>query len=560
MLALRLAPVSVLLLAACAPVEAPITEQPPILAWLVVHVDPLPRQSEGDCLEEAVTGCGALKGETWRDRTENLVWLTDRWIETGRTMDLELGPEAALGWAEDPEVTASLVATLEEAGDEDAATTAAETVATGRASISALVSSGAASLGVHVHDIVPDAGGLWGAVYLNLGEISEEGSPEVCTTWEEDPLAEPRADVIERVVAYGVNAADAIAAPLGAPLESFTGHLPRSMSGKITVVEDVEALDPENVTGFPERFAPTNLGSAYSECLTVALDHQPFEAWPADEIRALAAGDGPPVVPGARVVGSLSEHLGVPADGSLGADARRLLQAVVNWRYAGLMGEAPRPWVFTFHTHLFDLYPGAPNADIALERGLRPQLGQKFRKDLDAFAGLIDAFEGKTRWQGMAQEGGVTRWALPRDVDAAGSAFSYSQEGEAPPEAMDREAYPYLPLVAERLSFSHLGCTGEMDGVELYGMMRCEAGWAWGDDQSGYHCADGAASRWVYLLIPEGPTCLEMPSEAALFAPVDGEAMGGPTRCGDGVEVPVQGLLVEPAEGAWWSATCAPWG
>lgn len=550
-----------LLLAACAP-EAPTTGgQPPVLAWLVLHVDPLPRRGDETCVDEALTRCGALDAGAWRERTENLAWLSERWISAERTMNLELGPEASLGWAEEPSTSAALEASLSEEGEEDAAAAVAASAESGRASVAALVGAGAASLGVHVHGVLPQDGSSWGEVDLSWAAPTEGGSPEACVAWAQDPLIEPSAPLAEAVLAYGAAGAAAVADPLGAPLLSFTGHLPRSMSGKITVVEDPDALDPSQERAFPASFAPRTLGSAYSECLTYAVDHPPFEAWPADEERALLAGDGPAVIPGNRVVGSMSEHLGVASDSSLGANARRLLQALVNWRYEGLLGRPARPWVFTFHEHLFDLYPGEPNGRIAEERDLRPTTGQKYRQDLEAMASMVDALAARSGWQGVQSDaGGVMRWALPEERSAEGSAFSYGSPEEAPPEGLDPQSYPYLPLVAERLARTHLVCAGSAEGVEIYGMLRCEAGWAWAGEGSGYHCADLASPGWVYLLVPEGPTCLEAPSAAAAAAAVDDEALGAPTRCEEGIEVPIQGLLLEPAEGPWWADRCLPWG
>ncbi len=547
-----------LLLSACAPEPAPPTTQPPLLAWLVVHVDPLPRRADGPCADPDLSSCGTLDAGAWVERTENLGWLAERWVERGRTMDLELGPEAALGWAEDEAVLGALTDGLAGEGAADPEGLARETALSGRTSVAALVSAGAASLGVHVHEVLPDDDGRWGAVALE--QEGEGATTEACAAWEGAPLVEPDPALAERVVAYGVEAADAVAAPLGEPLLSFTGHLPRAMSSKIAVVEDPEALDPEAEAGFSERFQPGSLGSAYSECLSVAVDHPPLESWPADPERALGAGEGPPVIPGVGVVGSMAEHLGAPNDGSLGAQARRLLLALVNWRYQGLLASAPRPWVFTFHAHLFDLYAGSPNARISAERELRPQEGQKYRGELDGLSGLIDGFAGRTRWAGLEAPSGVARWALPAELDASGSQFSYAREGEAPPEGLDTELYPYLPLLAERLADTHLICSGSSEEVEIYGLLRCSKGWAWAGEQDGYHCAEGEEPAWVYLLIPEGPTCLDAPSESALSAPVDALELAPAERCGSGLEVPLQGLLVEPAAGPWWSERCAPWG
>lgn len=551
-----------LLLACCACSSSPTTieGQPPVATWLVVHVDPLP-VSNVECTTEGLESCGDLVAHSWIQRTNNLDWLVNRWLETGRTLDMQLGPEASLGWSEDPAVTSAMVAALEESGTSDAVSRVADAAQIGRDALGALVSGGAGSLGVHVHAVLPDgAEGVWGSVAFNTPMTDENGTPEACRAWAGQPLSEVRAEMVERVVSYGVSAAAGLAEQVGAPLETFTGHLPRTMAGKIALLEDPDSLDPVNTTEFSDLFMPVGLGSAYSECLTVLVDHQPFEAWPADEEQALLAGEGPPVVPGARVVGSMAVHLGATADGAMEANGRRFIHQLLVWRYAALTGDEPRPWMYTFHEHLFDLYPGSPNELASGDRDVHPLEGQKYRQDLEGISSLVDAFASRGEWQGVsAAGGGVARWVMPREVDATGSGFSYGSEDAAPPDGLDRDAYPYLPLVAERLVNSHLACVGALDGVEIYGMLRCDVGWSWGDPQPGYGCSDASAPSWVYLLVPEGPTCLGVEPPAGLAAAVDDEELGAPDVCDGGLVVPMQGLLVEPSVGAWLPEVCGAW-
>ena len=544
-------------LAACqAPADLP-GGQPAVQAWLVIHTDPLPRTGEA-CADPGLSACGGLYAPAWAERTENLAWLAETWAGTGRTVDLELGPEAALGWAEDPDVVAALASRFAQEGEADPEGRVVEVAAAGRAAIASLVADGGATLGVHVHDVLPDTlPGVWGAVGINAA--NGESVTGACEAWAGAPLEEPRAELVEGVVAYGVRGGAAIAEPLGETLRTFTGHLPRTMAGKIALTEDPEQLDTAAESGFSDLFQPTGLGSAYSECLTQAVDHPPLEAWPADDLQALGAGDGPLVAPANRVVGSLAEHLGEASDGSLPAAGRRLVQLLLNWRYQALIGAAARPWTYTFHAHLFDLYPGAPNPRLAIERDLRPKEGQRYRDDMSALAGVLDGLAASEAWGGVtARDGAVVRWTRPEALSGEGSQFSYASADAAPPEAMDTALYPYLPLVAEGLAQAHLTCAGALDGVQIYGFLQCDAAWAWGGDAPGYHCADASAPAWVYALVPEAAACLPLEG-AARAAAIDDVGWGAPPRCQAGLDVPQVGLLLRPAQGPWFSDVCAAW-
>jgi hypothetical protein len=520
----------------CAPPDITAT-QPPIQALLTVHADPIPRLLVA-CEDPGLTGCGTPVGRSWYRRTRNATWLLQRWVETDRTVDLQLGPEIGLSWAGDPDTLAALSADP----DLDAALIE-EQVAEVREALSVALSEERAALGVHLHTVAQDTSGL-------LGSAPRPEGVHPCEAWAGEPLTEADGDVLEDVVGFGVRGVAALADELSVPLTSFTGHLPASMAGKIALVTDPDSIAP----GLPDAFAPVGLSSAYSECLLQQVDHPPFELWSASDSQALLAGDGPIVLPGERVVGSMAEHLEAPTDGTWAAASRRLIQLLISWRYAALTGSDPRPWAYTFHIHLYQLEPGLPDpADPAARHELLPEEGQAYRGDVEGIAGMLDTLAASPTWQGVGGEG-VVRWVLPEDLSADGSRFSYGGADAPPPVGMDREVYPYLPLVAERLADSHLVCSGMVGEVAVYRFLRCEAGWQWGGP--GGFCPEPVAE--VYALIPQQPTCLSVPGGALRAGAVDAEALSGADWCGDGgLHVPVQGLLVEPLEdGAWWSEDC----
>ena len=95
--------------------------------------------------------------------------------------------------------------------------------------------------------------------------------------------------------------------------------------------------------------------------------------------------------------------------------------------------------------------------------------------------------------------------------------------------------------------------------MEIYGLLRCSEGWSWGEPSPGYGCTDGAAPAWVYLLVPDGPRCLDAPEGAATGGAVDADALAPLESCGGGLAVPEQGLIVEPAAGPWWEDLCGAW-
>jgi hypothetical protein len=539
--------------------------QAPIYVHLVVHVDPLARIGGEDCDDDELSPCGELAGDTFVERTRNLSWLAETWTAAGRTMDLELGPEAAFAWAGEPDHISSLTRTLIDAGDTQAVATLEDARGLADVAIRSLLDGGNAELSVHVHEVLRDASGLWGAASLGT-----EGA-DPCAAWSADPMAEANASEVEAVVAYGVAGAAAIAEPLGVPLINFTGHMPRTLAGKAQVVSDPDGLDPETSSGFSASFAPQNLGSGYSECLIQQVDHPPFETYGSDSVAALVAGDGPAQVPGERVLGSMDIHLGVAADGSTGAAQRRFLQLLLNWRVAALEGDADRPWTWTFHEHLFDLSAGEPAPKDPNGRFVGTRVGNTYRSDLLAMAELMDRWSGRADWQGasVGQGGGVVRWVLPSDVvsrGSTGSQFSYGEADEAPLEGLDSAAFPYLPLVARVLAQSHLVCTGLLDDsaaggarVEGYGLDRCATGWTWGRDATwpGYTCTGGEAPERVYVLVPDGPACVAAPDGLVRAGAVDALELGAPDWCGAGMELPVVGLMAEVGAGTNWPGlTC----
>jgi len=557
-------PLLVLSASGCVKPSEPRGSQPSVRAWAVIHVDPLSREGGEDCARSELFECGRPVAASWEQRTLNLEWFVETWQAAGRTVDVQLGPEMAVALAEDEEMMVALAEDFAGQGDVDgvilgaaeADERARARAVASRATLAAGLGDGTVSLGSHVHTVLPDGDGVWGTA----PKRSEGASP--CEAWADDPMGEAADYLVEEVVAYGAEGSATLAASLDSQVSSFTGHFPRTLAGKIAVVDDPDSLDPDVDRAFPAAFAPRDLGSAYSECLLQSVDHPPFEAWSSDTQEALALGGGPLVIPGERVVGSMAEHLDAPSDGSWGAVTRRILQLMLNWRWAGLQGEPGRAWVYTFHTHLFQLDPGQPDTRDPEAREVHTRDGVPLRGDADGVAAFLDSFAERGAWQGVSTEGvGVVDWVLPADVDE-GSAFAYSTEGSAPPTTLHPDHYPYLPLVAERLAQTHLTCAGEVDGTEVYGLLRCDAGWSWGgQSQLGYHCTDAASPDWVYVLVPDGPSCVPLEDGGVQVGALDDGALGGASWCEGGLEVPDVGLIVEPVDAApRWVSACAAFG
>ncbi len=528
-----------LLLLACAPGDAGL--QSPIDLHLVVHIDPLPRRGDEPCVDDRLRNCGGFSAGPWRERVDNLAWLSDRWSSTGRTLDLQWGPEMASILTEDPAHLDSLAEGFAVLGEADPNAAVAEGVSVGQGAVQQLLDAGAAAFAVHVHTVAPDPSGLWGT-----GPLAGEGGPHPCEAWQGDPLVEAPAATTEAIVHYGAVGGAAVSERFGAPLRTLTGAVPRVMANKSLALTDPDALDPDTRRDFPAAFSPWRLGGAYSECMLAVAGHPPFELYQADEQRALGGGEGPLVHPGEPVVGSMSEHLDLPADGAPGAVARRILTAMLNWRVAALSGEADRPWAYSFHTHLFHLDAG----DVALmdpeARDLRAVDGLPFRQDLEDAAAFVDRFAGGGAWQGVAARDGGSplRWGLPGDADPAQTDWDYGDADSPPPTTLDGD-YPYLPLVARTLADTHVTCTGSLDGVQVFGLQHCAAGWSWGGSSPGFHCADDADAAWRYVLVPEQTTCLSG-VRGRRAASVAAEAWGAPRACEGGLVVPPEGLLLEP--------------
>jgi hypothetical protein len=546
--------------------DATLGEQPAVQAYLVVHVEPLARESDESCEDPELSECGLPVAYSWERRTENLSWLLQTWSDAGRSMDLQIGPEAALSWMGDPALEEALIASFGNDGDRNGLLLdegeAAERVSalrlTAQGALESAVSAQSAELGVHIHTVLQDGTGQWGTA--PKGRQADTVGP--CESWSGEPLAEGESSIVERVLAYGVESAAPIAELASTELLSFTGHLPRTMAGKIAVVEDPDSLDPDNDVEFSSLFKPVNLGSAYSECLHRVSDHPPLEPWPADESSSLARGDGPVVVPGERVIGAMTEHLDARADTAASAAARRLIQLLLNWRYEGLKGDTDRPWVFTFHTHLYQLNPGVPGALDGTAREATTREGGMLRGDLEALAGLLDQGREWREFGGVEGSGGsVIDWIQPSELVHEDSGFDFGSAGMAPVQTLESSSFPYLPLVAERLENSHLVCQGVLDGVELYGFSRCNGGWAWASPGPGYSCMDGGSPEGVYVLLPSQPACLSVESAALQAGPLDAQQLGAPTWCGgSSIEVPLEGLIVEPSTGlAWMSDSCMAW-
>ena len=513
------------ILAGCAPSGAGVGSQPSIQAHLVVHVDPMARLAGDGCGQADLQGCGPLAFEPFLRRTRNLTWLAQTWVASGRTVDLQLGPEAALAWAGHPETLAVLGEDAQDVADE------------GMCAVRHLMESGQASLGLHMHSVMPDTEQTWGALAVPAAD-------DPCASSDVRPVEEVSASQVEALVHYGATAVHPIASMLGASIDSFTAHVPRSMATKIAVLEDPDGIDQEVQRSFPDTFRPSHLSSALSECFQHAVDHPPFEVYAADRVAPLVAGDGPMVIPGNRVVGSMAPHLGQASDGSLGAARRRLLQLMLNWRVSGLRGDAPRPWVYAFHAHLFDLGQGTPDPFDDAGRLRAASQGHPFRADVEALALTVDQLAARGSWRGARGEQGVMAWSLPEALDVAGSQFGQSEETEQ----------PYLPLVTERLAHSHLVCSAAHDGFDIFELERCPGGWEWGGDQYGQHCISGRLPEAVTVVVAAHDRCVAGPSRGLSVGEVDGVRMSAPARCPGGLRVPAAGLIIERIDGQPWRA------
>lgn len=514
--------------------------QPPIDVHLVVHIDPLVRRGAEECQTPQVSSCGSFTPGPWEERVENLAWLSARWVETGRAMDLQWGPEMAHLLTEEPAHVQAMVEAFEEDGETEAEARVAAGIAQGQAAVREALDAGVAAQSVHVHTVLRDAGGGWGT-----GLLTNEGA-HPCDAWAGDPLEEAPEPVVEAVVQYGAEGGSRMVRAFGVPLRSFTGAVPRVLANKIRALSDPDALDPQTARSFPAEWTPTLLGGAYSECMMRATGHPPFELYRSDDDQALLGGEGPLVHPGEPVVGNMADHLDLPGEGLPGATMRRLLQAMLAWRYDSLRGAPARPWAYSFHTHLFHLYPGAVPALDPGARDVNAGVGGSYRRDLETVASFVDAF-AQGPWQGLGSTvgGGPLRWALPTLESEVEPTFSYGSADAPPPAELDAD-YPYLPLLAERLDEASLVCRGALDGVQLFGLLRCPSGWAWGGERPGFHCAEAEDPAPVYLLVPEASACLDLGGAAVRAAPVSAASLGGPSPCEKGIRVPVEGLLVEP--------------
>ncbi|MFT4979707.1 MAG: hypothetical protein ACI8S6_005619, partial [Myxococcota bacterium] len=510
---------------------APPAAQPPIQAMLSVHVEPLPRDILQPCENTDYSLCGAPLGPPFRRRTRNLTWLLSTWAETDRTVSILLGPESSLAWTGDARMRGWLA---EELGEEqlDSVTEAMWSA------LEEARDSERATLGAHVHSTVFDDSGL-----LGTAPPSAPGGPGPCEAWEADPLNPTDPAVTEAVISLGVTAAAQVADALGMTLGSFSGHVPRTLEEKIAILESPE------VWGEP-AFQPVSLSKGYSECFEQAVDHPPFEGYRTDGQSALGVGEGPIVLPGERSLGSMAVHLDEDSDASLGAARRRLLQLLLNRRHAALTGEEDRPWLYTFFTHDYQLNP---SGDDPARDEVLPQEGHAFREDLLGIASDIDALVAMDGWMGDA--GPVAEWRRADEISVEGSRFRYADdEGGAPLEGLVSSAYPYLPLVAERLAETHLACADTIGEVAVFRMLRCAGGWGWGE---GFFCSQPAEAVWV-LVPPGADACVSVPGGALRAAAIDAESLGPARFCvGGGLSVPAEGLIVEPGDARWWQDGCS---
>jgi hypothetical protein len=523
-------------LIACTNPKGSLSSQSPIQAQLVVHADPMVRGETIACESPGLVRCGSLQAEPWVRRTNNLVWLEERWVERGRTVDLQMGPDVALAWAEDPLVADQLISDI-------GVDVVSETAARGRGALDSLLSAGLATLGLHGHTQIQDASGRWGDI-----DLAPAGDP--CGEMSE-------VDGAERVLFEHAQGVAGLADELGTDILSISSHIPRSMVGKVASVEFPDELDGSVRRDFPERYKPVSLGGGLSECFQHAADHSAFEVYGASMDAPLMAGGGPMVVPGHRVVGSMAPHLGVPQDGSLPAAERRLFQLMLNWRYAALQDGPERPWVFTFHAHLFDIQDGDPDPSEASDRQRNAVQGQSFRNEIDALAGVIDQFARLSTWEGVQSTGeGVMEWVRVDQLHEQGSAFSYGDESEPQPE-LTEDNNPYLHLVSTHLENTHKVCDVSIGGTTVVGFERCDAGWSWGAPSRGFGCSDGSVPTWVGVALNVGTSCTSIDPVGLRVAPVDGDEFEDPVACGGGLWVPNVGLLLEANEGAVLPGMCA---
>jgi hypothetical protein len=363
-------------------------------------------------------------------------------------------------------------------------------------------------------------------------------------------------DAAERVLFEHTQGVAVLAEELDVDILSVSSHVPRSMAGKIAAVGFPDGLDSAIERDFPERYQPISLSGGLSECFQHIADHSVFEAYGANPAGPLMAGGGPMIVPGHRVVGSMADHLGVAQDGSLLAAERRLFQLMLNWRYAALQDGPERPWVFTFHAHLFDLHAGDPDPTESSDRERNAVQGQSFRGEVDALAGIIDGFASVSTWKGVESSGaGVMEWARVDEMRAEGSAFSYGDEIDPRPPVTEANN-PYLHLVSTHLKNSHKVCEHSVDGTTVVGFERCDAGWSWAAPARGFGCSDGAVPTWVGVALSTGASCIAVDPVGLQAAPVDGDEFTEPVYCAGGFWVPHVGLLLEANEDAVLPELC----
>lgn len=507
---------SLLLLMGCGPGSDDRPVGPPVQVQLVVHVDPLIRGPTRPCVSADLTRCGDLMGPAFVRRSRNLEWLVNRWTATGRSLDLQMGPEMAMAWSGDASVLGDL---SEELADGEASRSADRV----RGLIEKAVEERVVTVGVHAHSQRMDASGLW-------GDLDALAAIDPCAVKVEPVGAVDTARA-------GVDAVRTFAEGVGAQLHSFGSHLPRTMAQRIELV-DSEGL--------------TSLGAGASECFGHEHDHPVFERFASSDEGALRVAEGPSVNPGIRVVGSMAPHLGVSQDGSLGASRRRLVQLILNWRQSVLSGEGDRSWFFSFHTHLFDLMEGEPSPEEPGSRGLSATEGQRFRTDLEGLASSVDAFASMDGLMGARSSGsGLMEWTATPDLAEPG-----------PDNPGTYEQYPYLPVVA-LLDNSHMVCSASSHGVWMAGFERCDAGWRWGGDSQGFSCSDGAEPDWLGVIVPESEGCQPIPWAGEHGWPLDGEdpetdrySVHDNYDCWGELFVPQAGLLVETDERSLLPSFC----
>jgi hypothetical protein len=548
---------------ACAPASDPVRAQPPVGYFHVLHADPLQRRESLTCETAGMRACGRPDGASFLERNVNLAWAVETLAGSGFRLHLEMGADSALAWSEDAEMLDALAGSAP--GGLEALSASNTEI---RLQLTDALSRGD-SLGSHNHAQARDAIGVWGHL------VPEGPGPDPCEASRSHPVTDLEASALESLILDQALALDALIAKIGvegATVDTLSGFAPRRLGNKARAIEDPDALDPLVGSLVPSTWKPVSPGPAFSECLDRIVNHVPFGPYRMDHDVALAAGEGPFVLPEIPVLGRLDEHFDHPLDSSLPAVQRQILVLLLNWRYDALVDAPPRPWLVSTGNHTFDLYPGEPGTKDPHGREAASDAGSAFRGDLLGLLDWLASLATSTSWHGVRAPEGVLATASPRALAAAYDAeepfpaFSYvlsSDDGTAEPiSTWDASLYPYLALPGERLARTHLACVGHLGEATVYGFLRCPDAWTWGRAApGGFSCLQGATPEWVYLLLADEDACLPLPPGGPFLrsAAVDAVNLGPAATCSGGLDLPRQGLLVEAVGGGPLAAGGCPY-